>query len=67
MALEAFIWCWINLHPYFVLRRLAYLLGLAAILLIPLIYINADMVRQGYQLMTPRAEMRLAPHLPGEH
>ena len=66
MALESFIWCWIHLHPYYVLQRLARLLLLAAMVLIPLLYINVDMVRKGFQLTPPKTEIQVARPMPGD-
>jgi hypothetical protein len=60
MSLEAFIWCWINLHPIHVLRTLAKLLGLAALILIPLLYVNVDLARQGFKPTPPRLELQVS-------
>jgi hypothetical protein len=58
MLLEAYIWCWINLHPFYVLRRVARLLGLAALIILPLLYVNADLVRKGFNISPPRTHIQ---------
>lgn len=60
MYLETFIWCWVHLHPGYLLRRLAKRLGLAALVLIPLIYINVDLVRKGFKPATPSMELQVS-------
>jgi hypothetical protein len=66
MYLETFIWCWIHMHPYYVLRRLATLLALAAMVLGPLLYLNVDMVRKGHQIRAPSLQIQAAPSMPGD-
>jgi hypothetical protein len=60
MYLETFIWCWIHLHPGYLLRKLAKLLGLAALVLIPLIYINVDLVKRGGKPAAPSIELQVS-------
>jgi hypothetical protein len=60
MYLEAFIWCWVHLHPGYLLRTLAKRLGLAALILIPLIYINVDLVKRGFKPSTPSIELQVS-------
>ncbi|MGZ8242336.1 hypothetical protein [Methylomagnum sp.] len=68
MYLEAFIWSWINLHPGFVLKKLAKLMALAALVLLPLLYINVDMARKGFTPTPPRLELQVAHEpIPGSH
>jgi hypothetical protein len=67
MYLEAFIWSWINLHPGFVLKKLAKLMALAALVLLPLLYINVDMARKGFAPAPPRMELQVAQPFPGEN
>lgn len=59
MLLECYIWCWIHLHPGYVLRKLAKLLGLAALVLLPLLYLNVDMARKGFTPVSPSTELHV--------
>jgi hypothetical protein len=60
MLLDAYVWCWINLHPIHMLRSAAKLLGLAALLLIPLLYLNVNLARNGFTPSPPRPELQIS-------
>ncbi|CAL1240124.1 hypothetical protein [Candidatus Methylocalor cossyra] len=60
MYLEAFIWSWIHLHPGYVLKKSAQLLGLAALILIPLLYVNADLVKRGFKPTPPSFQLEVS-------
>jgi hypothetical protein len=59
MFFECYTWCWIHLHPGHVLRTLAKLFGLAALVLIPLLYLNVDMARKGFTPLSPNTELHV--------
>jgi hypothetical protein len=61
MRVNAYLWCWINLHPGYVLRKLAILFGLAVLVMGPLLYLNVDLVKKGMTLSAPRHELKIAP------
>lgn len=60
MLLETYIWCWIHLHPGHVLRTVAKLLGLAALVLLPLFFLNVHMVKMGFTPQRPSFEIRVS-------
>jgi hypothetical protein len=53
MFVEIFVWSWINLHPIHLLKKSAVLLGLAALVLLPLIYVNIDLIKKGFRPASP--------------
>lgn len=59
MTLEAYIWCWVHLHPGYLLRKLAKFLGLAALILIPLLYVNVELIKRGMKVDSPSFEIEL--------
>lgn len=65
MYLETFIWCWIHLHPGHVLRTLAKLIGLAALVLIPLLYLHVDMLKKGFTPSRPSFSIQASQPTPG--
>ena len=65
MLFECYIWCWIHLHPGHVLRKLAKLFGLAALVLIPLLYLNVDMARKGFMPLPPSTEVHAPKPIAG--
>jgi uncharacterized membrane protein YGL010W len=64
MSLEFFIWCWIHLHPGHVLRTTAKLLGLAALVLIPLLFLNVHMLKMGFTPQRPSFEIQVSQSHP---
>jgi hypothetical protein len=64
MLLKLYIWCWINLHPQYVLRRTAQFVGLSVLLLIPLLYLNLTIVQRGGAPTGPRFEINLSKFSP---
>ncbi|MBP1149946.1 MULTISPECIES: hypothetical protein [Methylocaldum] len=53
MVLEIYLWCWMHLEPRHAAKRGAKLLGLAVLVLAPLIYANVEMTGQGFKPSTP--------------
>jgi hypothetical protein len=49
MLLELFLWAWPRLYLPYILRRGGYLLGLAVLLVGPLVYVNVDLIRKGFK------------------
>lgn len=64
MYLEAYIWCWVHLHPGYLLRKLAKFMGLAALILIPLFYANLELVKRGFVPKPPSFEIQEAAEEP---
>jgi hypothetical protein len=61
MYLEAYIWCWIHLHPGYLLRQTAKFLGLAALILVPLFYSNVYLAKQGFTPSSPSLHIQASP------
>lgn len=53
MSLEIFIWSWVHFHPVQSLRRYGKLLLFAAVILLPLFFMNVSLARQGFILSAP--------------
>jgi hypothetical protein len=65
MYLEAFLWCWVNWHPYYSTLKLAKLLAMAALILVPLLFVNVDLALKGHPPVTPRLELGAPQNYPG--
>ena len=60
MLLEAYIWTWMNLHPIHAIKTLARLTGLAALIILPLLALNVNLVRNGFRPTPPRPELQIS-------
>lgn len=49
MLLEIYLWLWPRVQLRHIFRRAAYLCGLALLLIGPLLYLNFDLIRQGFK------------------
>ena len=49
MLLDIYLWLWPRMQVRHMVRRSAYLLGLALCLIGPLLYLNVDLIRQGFK------------------
>lgn len=49
MLLDIYLWLWPRMSLRYLLRRGGYLLALAALALGPLLYLNIDLIRQGFK------------------
>lgn len=49
MLLDIYLWLWPRMQARYLARRTAYLLGLALVLIGPLLYLNVDLIRQGFK------------------
>lgn len=62
MVLEIYLWCWMHLEPRYAAKRGAKLLGLATLVLAPLIYVNIDIHRQGFKISAPSLMIQVEEH-----
>lgn len=49
MLLDFYLWLWPQMSARYLLKRCGYLLGLAILLIGPLVYVNVDLIRQGFK------------------
>lgn len=49
VLLDIYVWLWPRMQVRHLVRRSAYLLGLALFLIGPLLYLNVDLIRQGFK------------------
>lgn len=49
MLLELYLWAYPRINPRYLIRRGGYLLGLAVLLVGPLLYVNIDLIRKGFR------------------
>lgn len=49
MLLETYLWLWPRMQLRHLAKRGAYLMGLTLLLIGPLIYVNVDLIRQGFK------------------
>lgn len=49
MILDFYLWLWPRMQLRYCLRRGGYLLGLALLLIGPLLYVNVDLIRKGFK------------------
>lgn len=49
MILELYLWLWPKMNRKHVLKRVSYLFGLALMLIGPLLYMNVELIRQGFK------------------
>jgi hypothetical protein len=67
MMVEIYIWSWVHLHPAHVRRTLVRLLGISAIILLPLLALNLTLIKRGFTPQTPSLEINLSQtHYPGD-
>ncbi len=57
MLLETYLWLWPRMRLGHLLKRWAYLLGLAVLLIGPLVYVNVDLIRQGFKPSQARLQI----------
>jgi hypothetical protein len=60
MTLEIFLWGWVHFHPVHSLKRGGRLLLIAAIILLPLLYMNVSLARQGFKISAPSFNLQVA-------
>ncbi len=67
MVLEIYIWSWVHLHPASVRRTVTRLLGISAMILLPLLAMNLTLIKRGFSPQTPSREINLSqPYYPGD-
>lgn len=49
MILELYLWLWPRMQLRYCLKRGGFLLGLALLLIGPLLYVNIDLIRKGFK------------------
>lgn len=60
MKVEIFVWSWMNLHPHHVLKQTAKFLGIALLVLVPLLALNVALVKRGFVHDKPGLEINLS-------
>lgn len=49
MIIDIYLWLWPRMNVGHLLKRAGYLLGLSVLLIGPLLYVNIDLIRQGFK------------------
>lgn len=49
MLLDLYLWLWPQMGVRYLLKRFGYLFGLALLLIGPLLYVNVELIRQGFK------------------